>query len=430
VGKHNLYNLGSIGVDKTKSVIHKDDGSWASAQNLQPDPRDEFGGVTKRDGLTAINGTGAGAALMGAVDVPFPAITTRAFYVGLDSTQTDTFRRSTDTFSSSAGVTSPSRVEDKDYIDGQASSYGSMMATAGNKLYYMKSGTANIVSYDGVEERVLFTVPTTSALTAKYVIYMMVDGAYLYFITIDAEGASAQKSRVWQYATDSGALLQLGEVLGLGGVGETNSHALCLAVHQNQVFVGMGEIRNNGLGAGRIYRIRPGVDSAWTLDHTCANTRDWVMSLCSYNGLLYAGIVSGGNTTTADQGKVLVRGTDNAWTESVNTGGTPTVARNGFTSLVVFGGNLYSVRTKRILGTTTSDIYKFDGSSWTQALSIDVLATAEGGPTLVHNDRLYMLTVSDVAVGKVHHTADGSTWTTATTGLTADVQAAFGVLVT
>jgi hypothetical protein len=93
-----------------------------------------------------------------------------------------------------------------------------------------------------------------------------------------------------------------------------------LAWHQNRLWVGT----TNGLGTvGAVYGFRPGIDTAWTVDHRLASDHlGGVHALQSYRGKLYVGTDAAAGT----QGAVLVRDALGVYTVADVGGDTPALA--------------------------------------------------------------------------------------------------------
>jgi len=106
------------------------------------------------------------------------------------------------------------------------------------------------------------------------------------------------------------------------------------------------------------------------------------MSLCPYNGQLYA-------ATDADSSGTAIiqqRTSAGVWTTSLSA---PATNVGFFCSLIVFDGNLYAGYYKGT-PTTSTLIKKYDGTSWTtdKDVGVDIAALVPGKP-FVFLDALY-----------------------------------------
>lgn len=213
-----------------------------------------------------------------------------------------------------------------------------------------------------------------------------------------------------------------GAMTRLGAQFPTGHLPYCLLWAYGKLWCGTGVNTLNGATAGRIYWIRPGVDTAWTLDKTFAANESIVSGLASFKGLIFASLLW--SSTGAGTGKVVVRsltGTySNSDTGTINVDGTG-VAR-GYYSLLTwppeYGANqavtpaLYATR-KGISGESGYVIRKFDGSSWST-----VYSAGNGGPDLINTYSVNASTNAIVPIlwvtnadTSLLNSADGTTFT-------------------
>ncbi len=213
--------------------------------------------------------------------------------------------------------------------------------------------------FDGITDRELVTIPiTASAAIPKAILSMLRNGDIIYVSTYDSGTTAADfAGRVFSYDVLANTLTPLGSGFSSGEI----PYAMCW--HMGRLWLGT----NKGNGTtGKIYFIRPGIDTDWTLDYTLSSsTTGGCTSLASYGGQLYVGT----DNAAASFAKVLVRSTLGVYTTSLTaTGGTARV-NNGFPYLIV---------RKNALGvdqliasywnpdtTSVAKIYKFDGTTWT-----------------------------------------------------------------
>lgn len=213
--------------------------------------------------------------------------------------------------------------------------------------------------FDGITDRELITIPvTSSAAIPKAILSMLRNGDTIYVSTYDSGTTSADfAGRVFSYNVLANTLTPLGS----GFSGGELPYAMCW--HMGRLWVGTN--KNNGT-AGKIYFIRPGIDTDWTTDHNLsADSVGGAVSLASYGGKLYVG----SDNAAGSFAKVLVRDTLGAYTTSLTaTGGTARV-NNGFTYLIVhpdvFGTDQLIAGYWNPDTTAVAKVYKFDGTTWT-----------------------------------------------------------------
>ncbi len=197
--------------------------------------------------------------------------------------------------------------------------------------------------------------PTTANLIPKAVMSMLAANGTVFFSTWDSGTSNADwNGRVFQLDITSGVTTILGTKFADGEL------PYALAWHMGRLWCGT----NNGIGTvGKIYFFRPGIDTAWTLDHaTSTDSAGGVDSLLSYGGKLYVGT----DNAAASRGKVLVRNTAGAYTTSHTASGGTAVVNNGYLSMAVLGTNMYA---SYFNGDSPAivKIEKFDGTTWTTA---------------------------------------------------------------
>ena len=412
-GKVDLFNIGSVGIDLTKSKIHADDGSLRSAQNAVPDTRGEYGGLAKRDGLVAINSSTAGGSILGALHVPLPAITTRTVWLGQQgATDSLGWAYSTDAFATAASTVTGNGPPGEPRAKGEDPSrttspeiWGRAACIYNNKIYFARSrllgsgGPPTIWVWDGSVEREVCRLPnnagSASTMEPKVILDMVVEGDYIYLSTWHSgqtPGPAADLlGDVFRFHIPTGALEQLGARFPAGFLPVT------LCFHANRLWAGTWS--DSITASGRVYFIRPGIDTDWTLDHTTTASQGEVISLATYKGLLYA--ATQGRSLA---GLVKVRSQAGVWTTS-DTGSAAT-ALNGYYSLLVFGDNLYATYSD-VSGLTWS-IRKFDGTSWSTATSAAVLGEFY---LFANNSVMYAFRVTRSGSDALYTTPDGTTWT-------------------
>lgn len=211
--------------------------------------------------------------------------------------------------------------------------------------------------FDGTSDRELIRVPKTAALVLpKAIMSMIATNGTIYLSTYDSGTTSADwAGRIFILDPQDTTLIPLGDDVFTAG-----QLPYAIAWYNGSLWVGTH--RQDGAQVGRLYRIRPGQETTWTLDHTFSAGEGCVASLASFQGSLYCGMTNAAGTFA----KVFARDSLGAFTTAdTGTGGTAT-AGNGYPYLYVFGTNLYASfwnnDTPKI-----AKIRKFDGTSWTTA---------------------------------------------------------------
>lgn len=447
--------FGWLGVNVTKNPIQLEDRELTKAQNAFRDAAGQHGALRKRPGLTKINSTALSGAVNGFTNVPLNSGylsgngdgAAPTFYIAIDQAITTAYQWvvSTDNFATFTTATTPGGTgADKDGVRESAvnSHYkDGSLARFEDVLIYPSTGTvpATMRMWDGTTDRELFRIPPNtreepqSVSSGNYVIgEMIADGTKLYFITDDGfAGAATLNGRVFRYDLSTNDLVQIGEAFGVatGLITGGGSMGVSLAMHQGFLYLGLGPlVTGSGEGTDHgIYRIRPGIDAAWTKDSfTPVNANEHILSLMSYKGFLYAGRVE---LDTGAVGDLLVRSAAGVYTSST-TAGTGTGVAGGWGSMIVFEDNLYAAGFNSDGVSSSSIIKKYDGATWSTVLTMESgnSSPRKGIAMIVQDGRLYVLAADDGGDGHVYHTADGTSWTdlalTAITGITS----LFGVL--
>lgn len=358
-GKVDLYNLGTTGVELTKSVIHADDGSFRQAQNAVPDVRGEFGGIAKRDGLIAINSTGGGGSTQGIINVPLPV--TRNIYFGREAgnwgvTQ-DEFSNTTTTASLSAVIDSTKltingAVGDGLWFHAQSGFNGKILVYPPDNYTQHIAGSVDgdllpLRMWDGSIDREIARVPKSTYLADNfstsghgyYIWNIILDGTKCYFSTFDWATNATFYSRVFSLDTVTGEIVQIGNSSQLGGDISNTGLVFALYFSQGYLWAAVGQGSGDGLAAsftGKIYRIRPGVDTSWTLDGTFA-TDETPISIASYRGQLFVGTYR--NDTA--EARLMRRAVDGTWASVATSGGVPSTFGSRIGSLIVYNDALY-----------------------------------------------------------------------------------------
>ena len=462
-GKIDSYNWGSSGVDLTKSIIHADDGTFRQAQNGVPDPRGEFGGVAKRDGLVAINSSTAGGAVQGAINVALPS--TRNFYLGRSAAAT--WVTSTDEFASASATSSIGAAVNPTFLNN--SGFGPytdglqlMPRAAFNGRFLVYPGTytrwdpgvaandaPNLRLWNGSTDREICRVPFNAGLpdagqgvaageqiNALGIGDMLLDGNVVYFCVFDYFNNSFF-GRVFMLDLTTLALTQLGQAFGNNATTElAYGMPLSLCVSSGYLWVGTGfGMSSSPGGAGSLVRIRPGVDTTWTLEETF-NTSESVVSIASYRGLMYVG-TSNAATSPSVKARLMVMAADRTWSALTDSEGTPDQSGSRISALVVFNDALYFASTNKQTASSTAKIRKYDGSSVSTVHTYSLETGNEpqlGLNSIVHNGKIYFIVNVDdgstYAFGRITKSSDGTTWAELTGSPVTTITGRFGIVVT
>lgn len=271
--------------------------------------------------------------------------------------------------------------------------------------YTVGTDSPSIRIFNGTFDREVTKLPnTTAGVVPKAIMTMLAANGTVYLTTFDSGTTSADWSgRAFKLDVVSGTLTPLGVAFTAGHM----PYALCW--HMGRLWCGTH--RQVSTAVGKVYFIRPSIDTTWTEDYDLGSaTQTGVTSLYSYKGLLYVGCTAAAGTFS----KVLVRSTVGVYTTSdTGTGGTART-NNGFLSMTTFGDNLYAGYFNPDT-TAIAKIRKFDNSSWTTAYT-GATTTLKPFVALPTDDT----TLLAVGGGKGYASClltstDGTSWTDQTT---------------
>lgn len=451
-------------MNRDKNPINLEDGELTLAQNAIHDPTGSMGGIRKRPGLTKINSSAVTGSVFGITNVPIAPITTRTFYVGADQSVQTTYQWivSSNAFGATSTSTTPAAVANPANELFNANTWANLLSSKGLQTETMfiypgaftLGGSRPIRAYDGTVDRELFKVPTLNVSGVTATAAQVAAGLsairqilqadvlrpdasgnpvvqhMLYLVVHDFHNTGAtfdNISFVLEYNMDTGAAQQIGqgaygysaEGIGDGGVGFT-----CVAYHQGYLYAGVGSMDGLNSTDDGIYRIRPGLDTTWTLDYAMTSANEVPLSMATYKGLLYVGCTD----YDAGAAELLVRNAAGSWSASTTIGGATT--NNMWTALKVFGDNLYACSRENAGASSVGRIHKFDNTTWSVVKTIETTADPKAGvEMLVHDGVLYVLCKAFDKDGQVSYSSDGTSWTDQTSGLTGlDVTCVFAVL--
>lgn len=398
-GKLNLYNLGTQGVDLTKSVIHADEGTLRHAQNAVPDPRGEFGGIAKRDGLGEINAMSIGGPVGGVVDAPLPA--KARIYIGYDNTGDTGFLTSEDGFDSEP-VFVPGQVVGLEASAWSVAGGQKRGCVVDNKFFYPPSlgitftDSPPIWVLDGKVDREFARVPSEPVTGVQGpVLAMLPYRGTVYLITgaKDFQGSSSASGNAFTLNPITGEIRKLGSSSPDGRI------PTCMVVSVGRLFVGTTYEAQTPTNGGRVYSVPVHGSNQFIQDVEVAHGD--VSALEEHKGLVYAAT---GNDQSATGGQVYRRSEAGAWT-AIKTLSSATAS---YTSLLSFGGNLYA--SYRDSNTQEAYVDEFDGTTWTTVLTNNSVPL----PRMVlfkFGTRMFAVDGSGQAGGSLFYTDDGTTWT-------------------
>lgn len=434
--KLNVFNLGNLGVNVDKSPLHLADGELRSAQNAIADSQGNDGAIRKRPGLARFNSVAGSGSMLGGIGVPLTLTAMSVGGVTLGGgvarktfwgrrVQSATMGATAGWFTSTSGFTTaastitvapPSNPRSAEIPDGleatfftDAAGMPASSAVVSNNLIYPSAsytpGTDPIPVYifDGTVDKKLVDIPRRTGALFGAVISMLAVGDVIYVSTYDDDNAAgAISGRVFQLNPSSGSLIQMGADF-------TGVWPSALAFHAGQLWAGV----SNGTNAGIVYRIRPNIDTAWTLDRTLSAGNSCPI-LISYNGELFAG----GRGANAPIDK---RSSIGVWSVSATFGGGSNVE---FTSAVTFNGNLYVSYHPTV--SALAAIYKYNGASWT---NVYTAAGGEAHPAAwVDNGVMYFGGGGHNIPASLVSSPDGTVWTNRTANLSAGAFSALAVV--
>ena len=398
-GKLNVYSLGEKGVNVVKSPIHLDDGELVSAQNVILNPEGETGGLQKRGGLSKLNSSAlAGGAVKGIITVPLPdpGSTTTYLYAAQGTADANTWYRTTDGATWTA-TTTPSSPQQNDKKPSSDVYYANLLVTLNGSLYYPSdaytldvtvpydSGTAPpLMVWDYAQDLEVLTVPYnpigTTANVPRVILNMVQHRGNLYFSCHELGGtAPNHRGRVFKLDPSTGTLTQVGNRFGGGTNENLGGMPYCLASYNGYLWTGTYGI--GGSAAGLIYRIQPGIDETWTLDHTTAVGAGYITSMVSYRGDLFA-------STMADAGSaaLVLKRTAGTWS-TTRTG--PTTTPGYYNALTVFNSTLFVCYVDIGAGSRTL-VDSYDGTTWSNDLNVGTTyAVRDTGATITFGGNLY-----------------------------------------
>ena len=362
------YDMGQLGVNVDSSPIHKLDGELARAQNAIRNPLGVDGGITNRGGFSNLNGTATGASILGGVAVPLgngPAIAVDTGGLHLSSydgvsAASSVWVRTRNAFSTAVAVTVPGDTSGVRSIWGTGITFpaGESPLTGVEylgRIYYpggvytVGTESVPIRVFDGTVDYELARIQPTTTLG---VLYMAVCQGTIYITTLDSGSTDANwVGRVFSLNPDNGALTQIGPALTTGYL------PTAVAMFNNDLFVAGS--KQTTTSEAHIFKIRPGVDAAWTDDETLAADQFNVTGMYAWNGFLYFSVYAADGVAP----KIVRRNLAGTYsTVKTFTAGVGTTAGSG--NFALFLDHLY---TSFFDGVTDDGVWRSaDGTTWTK----------------------------------------------------------------
>ncbi len=400
MGEVKVTNFGQNGVDVVRSPEHLDDADITSGQNAAFITDKGLGGLGSRAGFARLNSVALAGSPGGFINVPLPPPGTPALFAALEVPTAggpyNTWSRSANDGVTWASQTTPAKSAQGIYLGTTMAplSPSQHIASIRGRIYYAGSHvpypTASnteppIRVYDGTTDFELTRIPPNPTLNVNSVciLNLHVHRNQLFCSTWD-DGAGPGKGRVFLVDTTTGTLTQIGERFGTAS-DELDGIPWCFASLGSRLYLGTHDVV--GASVGRVYWIRPGVDDAWTLDHTTVAGNGCIVSMAGYRGKLYIGVI-------ADAGlKAMVRVRNNPDSYAMSDEGVAaTTGYDWYDALIVYSDALYAARFHRD-GTPTYVIRKFDGTTWTTDYDVQANYANRStiGQSFVFNSRLYMV---------------------------------------
>lgn len=437
-GQINNYSLGRAGVNVDKSAVHLNDDELTSAQNATRDPHGHDGGLVNRKGLTKFNATGLGASINGGTGINL--VNRNSTLIGLAGGAVETLLFSGATALGNGAADTPAWFQTTNQggtvtqpattlianprgrfvtrMGTNTENYfaGRLCAVWNNRVYYVGQHTEDseepvIRVFDGVDDyefvRIPYNPDVGASTFANCVSNVITANGKIYFTTLDKDD-SPMKGRVFQLDPKTGVLTPLGATF------PDDQLPYALAWAYGQLFVSTVTCAT-GIhaydAAGRVYRIRPGIDSAFTLDTTWTDETQshCAVDMISYGGRLYAALNA--EASAVADGDIYVRDSAGAWTESLD-GSFNAAGYAGFWSLAIFGGNLYA--SQKTAGVSSAfTLHKFDGSTWSTVYTHGSTFATAAPYLFATQGYIYAVVpnIFSVSTPVVLRSADGTTWT-------------------
>lgn len=417
MGKLDVYNLGELGVNLTKTPLHHTDGELLSAQNAEFFQEEGRGGLRRRLGLNGLNSVALSGEIRGIIGVPLVPPSQRLIIYGIaNSLVTAVARASNDagasvaamTLKPTTGLSFRGRKTDLSGTIPANSSYRSPITSLNGIAYY----AAPNVSTDARPGRIVTLQPLYPATTppsarlaelvqfpnADYVEYLWTSRDTLYAIT---QGTVAGANFIYSVDPNTGQARQI--AIGTAFLTGTENPFTGITYLGKQW---IGTSRSSA-STGRIYSARD-EDSTWTLEHTAGAGLHTYTSFAVYKGNLFAATCAAAGTSSL----IETRTPAGVWSTSLTAPSNATV--NYFDALIVFNNELYAFFQRP--SADICDAYKFDGSSWVNDEDLSALISSTASPFVTGAARsaeaLYVFIGKDASnAGHLAKRTTSGTWT-------------------
>ena len=396
LGKVNIFNLGEKGVVNAKDPIHVIDGELLQSQNaIANNPDEGLGGLEKRGGMAKLNTVAMSGAVLGLANVPLEdPVSGFGEWIYVGGTQGGISQWCGASYDFLVNFSNFDTLLTADIQPAGARTYtkiagafpgatdyrSTSIARANNKLFYAADGytvdteAPPIRCWTGKKDFEIARIPewfdAGVRRHAKAIVRLITFDTFIYLSTWDGGTSPDTAGRVFRLDPETGTLLQIGEAFG-GQAGEiAGGFPFSLVSWNGRLWVGTANAA--AAPAGKVLWIRPGLDDAWTLDHTMTAGQGNVLALAGFSvtGNLYVGVDGVGGVA----GLVLARTPSGVWSTSDT--GLQTSARNRYDVLVEFEEKLYAFYWDPTGGVGAANrqvIRSFDGAAWTTAR--DILVT-------------------------------------------------------
>lgn len=379
-GKVDNYAFGADGVNLVKNPLELLDSEATQLQNFELMPDQAKGGkptLSKRGGIQVLT-SGLDGDVTGMIGLPLNTTYVRTLYVSRRTATSDTWYTSTDgtTFSLSSSALAAVDTAKNLATASYPQPYSGRIVGFRNKLIYPgddytrdfgtpTNGTAPPINLwngtNAIELLELLPGPSSDGSAVHNIADMLVADGYVYISTFEPTSTTPNlRGRVLRLNLSTGQVEQIANAFGPGTNDTSGGAPGALCWFQGRLWVGL----QNGVGTGGIGKVvwaYPGVSTSWTTDTAALSGP--VYSLAEYKGQLYAGLDSttGGGGSSA---RVMVRSNSaGTWSASKTDPGNSSNGR--FSNLIVFNSELYA-HLFSDAGTDDSDIWKFDGTTWTK----------------------------------------------------------------
>lgn len=384
-GKVNLYNLSTVGNDLTQSPIHGPDGAFISSQNALPNTRGDQGGLTKRDGLIAINSVAADGSITGAVNVSLrPVLPTSINYQILLGRELGAswiaYNSAGAFFFPTSGITAPAAFGKQTIVfdfDNTESTFKKFHGgNFGNRLYFASNDYTAYpaaghsaprirsvsILQDGSNyvDKLEVQIPPNPVIGATSNSIAVIDilqvGTILYIAVLDLDtGAPNYRGRVFSFDTITGFIRQVAERFGPDS-GEITGGAPSAMGYVNG-FLWVGLYGGSGTAASKILRIRPTTETTWTTD--TSDSLGGVTGIGGFQGQVYATRI---RTDSATASTIRVRSGTGVWSTSLTN--ESSIIWNSFSEPIVYKNQLYAGQYRGFGSSFSAKIFKNDGTSW------------------------------------------------------------------